>query len=150
MRKLKNLMKKWWFWVIVVLIIGAIGSVSSQKEKVSQTSQNIQPTSTVAQAAAKPNGTSKKAVEKADLEVLESSIKNDSNLSYIVGKIRNNTDKQYKYAQVEINLYDKAGTQVGSTMANVNNLESGAIWSFKALIASENVATYKIKDVTGW
>jgi N-acetylmuramoyl-L-alanine amidase CwlA len=69
---------------------------------------------------------------------------------YIAGTVKNNTNKQYSYVQVEINLYDDAGNQVGSTLANANNLEPGGTWKFKAPIIEEKATKYKVKDVTGF
>jgi hypothetical protein len=66
----------------------------------------------------------------------------------IVGKIKNNTEKTYSYAQVEINLYDKENTLIGSTLANINNFEGGATWKFEALVTKDETLTYKIKAVT--
>lgn len=69
---------------------------------------------------------------------------------FIVGKVRNNSQKNFSYVQVEINLYDKEGTQVGSTMANVNNLAPGGTWRFMAPITEKNVARYEVVQVTGF
>lgn len=88
--------------------------------------------------------------KKPDLEVIESKFEKDTFGGYIVGTVKNNTKKQYKYVQVEINLYDKDGNQVGSTMSNVNNLEPGATWKFKAPVFEEKAASFKIKEVTGF
>ena len=68
----------------------------------------------------------------------------------IQGTVRNNTGRNYKYVQVEINLYDDAGTQVGSTLANVNNLEPNAIWRFEAFVLQESATQAKVQDVTGF
>lgn len=86
-----------------------------------------------------------------DLELLEhtSEIGEFGNL-FITGTVKNNTKKQYTYVQVEINLYDDDDAQVGSTMANTNNLEPGGKWKFKAVVIEENVKSYKIKDITGF
>ena len=54
------------------------------------------------------------------------------------------------YVQVSINLYDKNDSQVGSTLANVNNLEPGKTWNFEAPVMEQNVASYKIVEVTGF
>jgi len=71
--------------------------------------------------------------------------------SVVVGTVKNNTDKQYSYVQVEVNLYDASGNQVGSTMANVNNLEPFGTWKFKAPISQGRIAqNFRIKDVSGW
>ena len=68
---------------------------------------------------------------------------------YIVGKVKNNTNKTYSYVQVSINLY-KGESQAGSTLANVNNLEPGGTWEFKALVTNNDITGYKIVEVTGF
>lgn len=81
----------------------------------------------------------------------ESQIKTEEHgLRHVVGQIKNDTSRSYKYVQVEINLYDAEGTQVGSTLANVNNLEPGSVWEFKAPIFEEKVVIAKIKAITKW
>ena len=66
------------------------------------------------------------------------------------GTVHNNTDKQYSYAQVEINLYDRSGAQVGSTFANINNLEPNADWNFEAGVLEDSTVSFKVKKVTGY
>lgn len=83
------------------------------------------------------------------LEVLDHSTVSDGYVRYVSGHIKNNTNKTYSYVQVSINLYDD-GTLVGSTLDNVNNLEPGATWEFKAVILQDNADQYKITEVTGW
>ena len=68
----------------------------------------------------------------------------------ITGSIVNKTDKEYGYLQVEINLYDASGAQIGSTLANVNNLEAKGTWKFDTMTLKEGVKTVKVKDVTGF
>ena len=84
-----------------------------------------------------------------DLELIDYSDESDGLLRYVVGHIKNNTNRTYSYVQVSINLYDN-GTQVGSTFANVNNLEAGSTWEFKALITENSATEYKIADISGW
>ena len=87
--------------------------------------------------------------KKEDLEVLEHSVVQDGYLSYVVGKIKNNTNRTYSYVQVSINLY-KGESQAGSTLANVNNLEPGGTGEFKAMVTNTDATSYKIVDVTGF
>lgn len=68
----------------------------------------------------------------------------------VVGSVKNSGKKTYGYAQVQINLYDGSGTQVGSTMANINNLEPGKSWDFEAPILEEKAETFKVMDITGF
>ena len=106
--------------------------------------------SETAQTATDGTGTAQteQKEKKEDLEVLEHSVVQDGYLSYVVGKIKNNTDKTYSYVQVSINLY-KGESQAGSTLANVNNLEPGGTWEFKAMVTDDDFTSYKIVDVTG-
>lgn len=74
---------------------------------------------------------------------------------YIEGYIQNNTEKEYSYVQVEFNLYDEEGALIGTALDNINNLEANSKWKFKAvsLLTSDEtskVASYKLKEITGW
>jgi hypothetical protein len=67
----------------------------------------------------------------------------------VTGVVRNNSNQTLSYVQVEINLYDGQGTQLGSTLANTNNLEPGGRWRFEAQVIEDGVQRYKIVDVVG-
>lgn len=87
----------------------------------------------------------------SDLQLVESHVENgDYGTKYIVGSVKNNGGKTYKYVQVTINLYDNSGAQVGSTLANVNNLEPGGTWKFKAMWLEKDATNYKVKEITGF
>lgn len=66
------------------------------------------------------------------------------------GTAVNNSQKTLKYAQVEFNLYNKDGTQVGSTFANINNFEPGGRWQFEAYVMEKSATKAKLKDITGF
>lgn len=69
----------------------------------------------------------------------------------IEGIVTNPSAKHYRYAQVSFNLYDKHGNQVGSTLANVNNLEAYGTWKFHTLLVSNaHVETGKSQGVIGF
>lgn len=67
----------------------------------------------------------------------------------ITGVVENNSGREVSYVQVEINLYDSEGVQVGSTLANVNNLAAGAKWRFEAMPTSD-FSDYEVKAVSGF
>lgn len=75
-------------------------------------------------------------------------------ISYTIeGSIKNNTNKQYSYVQVTFNLYDSEGAQIGTALANINNLEANGLWKFKAIGSlgdGKSVASYKLMEITGW
>lgn len=68
----------------------------------------------------------------------------------VTGNIVNTAGKKLSYVQVELNLFDSAGTQVGSTLANVNNLESGLTWSFEAPVLESRAKTVKVGGITAY
>ena len=71
-------------------------------------------------------------------------------IKYVVGEVRNACDKVVGYVQVTINLYDDSGAQAGSTLANVNNPESGGVWKFKTVILEDAATRFKVAEVTGF
>jgi hypothetical protein len=99
-------------------------------------------------AASSPNPAS--SASSQGLEMVESRTVSEEYGRYIVGTVRNTSNHVYDYVQVEANLYDTSGAQVGSTLANVNNLEPGGTWKFKAIIMEPNVVQYKITKVSGY
>lgn len=92
-----------------------------------------------------------KLLEINGMQLLEHDFCNDEfGLRAICGIIKNNTDKEKTYAQIEINIYDQDGSQIGSTMDNINNLEPNGKWKFQAVILEDNVKSYKIKDISSF
>lgn len=71
---------------------------------------------------------------------------------YIEGTVKNNTNKDYSYLQVTYNVYDKDGNNLGTCLANNNNVEANSTWKFKAVCSGEakDIATYKLDEITGW
>lgn len=106
---------------------------------------NTQSTTTQTEKEVKP-----KEAAKPNLEVISHEVLQEEYATYITGVIKNNTNRTYGYVQVEINLYDEDGVQIGSTLDNLNNLEGGGSWRFKAFVLEDDVDSYKIKDVTGF
>lgn len=68
----------------------------------------------------------------------------------VTGKVRNTTQKAYSYAQITFNVYNGAGEQVGTPMANISGLESGSMWAFKAVALTGDGRTYKLQNITGF
>lgn len=70
--------------------------------------------------------------------------------SEITGTIRNDSEQTFSYAQVEFNLYDPSGAQVGSTMDNINNLEPHGRWQFKAIVMENSATRARCKGISAW
>ena len=85
-----------------------------------------------------------------DLELLNSEGSQKDFTTEITGRIKNNTARRYNYTQVTFQVYDDAGNQVGSAMANVNGLEPGAIWKFKAQYFGQDGSKFKLDKITGF
>ncbi|VWB76628.1 hypothetical protein BLA6993_03622 [Burkholderia lata] len=66
------------------------------------------------------------------------------------GMLTNNTDSQFSYVQIELNVYDADGAQLGSDLVNVNNLEPHARWKFDTPLLQEHVVDVKIKNITAF
>lgn len=145
----KPIYKKWWLWVIVVVVAAVIFSPGSDNNGVDATG-NIGSTNNVSSSNSTVAPASASVEKKPDLELIDHETTSDGSFSYIVGTVKNNTKKTYSYVQVEINLYDESGAQIGSTFDNVNNLEPDGTWKFKAIVMEDDVASYKIKDITGY
>ena len=90
-----------------------------------------------------------KEAKKEDLEILSYENLNDGMLRYVTGQVKNNTDKNYSYVQIEIKMY-KDDTVLGSTLDNMNNLGPGETWQFKAIITDNECNKYTIVGVTGF
>ncbi len=84
-----------------------------------------------------------------DLVISNVTEQRENYIDYIVGTVTNNSDRTYGYVQVEVNLYD-GDVLIGSTMANVNNLEPHGSWRFKAASFERSFTGYKVKGVTGF
>ena len=132
----KPVYRKWWFWLIILLVIAGISGVAFGDP-------NANPTST-----STTSDTTTQTTERFTLVDSEGSF--DGFAYYVTGSIKNNTNRQYSYVQVTFNLYDEDGAQIGTAMANVNNLEANGTWKFKALGITEEVASYKLMGITGW
>ena len=136
----KQGIKGWQIALIVIVVIVVVFGLGSENE--------IEPVSSTNTTSNTGENRSVTATQEK-FTVVDHSTSNDGYWTYVVGTIKNNTNKNYSYVQVEINLYDAEGNLVGSTLDNINNLEANGTWKFKAMATSE-FSTYKVKDVTGW
>ena len=132
-REKKPIYKKWWFWVIIIILIIGIAGTGNNNNNSTSTSS----TSEIQQTQEK-------------FSLIDSEGSHDGFAYYVTGSIKNNTDKEYSYVQVTFNLYDAEGAQIGTAMANINNLEANGIWKFKAFGGTEKAASYKLNEITGW
>lgn len=70
----------------------------------------------------------------------------------ITGALTNNTDEEKRYIQVEYVIYDAEGAQIGTALANTNNLKAGGTWKYEAYstVSPSEVDSWELADVTGF
>lgn len=128
--------------VVALVVIGAIGSMGGNGG-----------------ANQAPAGDETQTSEQQPAEQTEPYTISDEQLDtsngfavYINGTLTNNTENEVSYIQVEYNLYDADGAQVGTALANTNNLKAGGTWKFEAVgtASPDEAASYERVDVTGF
>lgn|ERR1019366_8487518 len=68
----------------------------------------------------------------------------------IVGKVRNNSDKTYRYVSIRFSLYDKSGAQVGTALAGISGLNALGTWKFRAVVAEKDAANFELQKLSGF
>lgn len=68
----------------------------------------------------------------------------------ITGTVVNRRSKKLGYVQIKFILYDASGAQVGTALANINDLEPGARWNFKATSFGTKFKSYKFSELSGF
>ncbi len=132
----KPVYKKAWFWIIIGFVVIGLASGGS--------------------AGTSSNNKKTKTATKQEALVLEDGHTGSPDAYgfayYIEGYIKNNTDKEYSYVQVEFTAYDAEGNTVGSCLDNNSGLEANGRWKFKAICSGEakQIASYKLKEITKW
>lgn len=125
-------MKKILIGLVVLIGLGALfGGGSSEEQEVSGTKES-----------------------KPKYEFVEEPTMTDGGYGtyYIEGVIKNNTSFDKDYIQVSFTLYDADGNNLGTALANTNNLKADGTWKFKAMgiSTSAEVESFELDEVTGF
>ena len=152
MEKMKKpIYKRWWFLTLAGLIaLGALGSIVEEDPAGAPAgAAGIEP------AAASSPASGPDAEEflfrEGDFALLELSEKRgEFGERLVIGAVKNLSSRSKGYAQIEINLLNAAGDVVGSTLANVNNLDGGQTWRFEAPVLTSGHAKLQVKGITGF
>ena len=140
----------------VVVNVAAVAIVlatqSAYSAAIDEAASGTVQTSEGASAAAPAAGetTSAESADKYSIDGEE--LTGDAYSCKISGVYTNKAGKDLSYVQVSYNLFDADGNQIGTALANTNNLSDGGTWKFEAFgsAAVDQVASYKIGDVTGF
>lgn len=127
----------WLIVVIVILVIAVIGALAGGGESTNEEEQT---------------GTTTKKENLVLEDGYTGSLDEYGAFYYIEGYIKNNSDKDYEYVQVEFTAYDSEGNTLGSCYDNTSSLEGNGRWKFKAscLDETDKIASYKLKEITGY
>ncbi len=72
---------------------------------------------------------------------------------YIEGTVKNSSNKDYSYVQIEFICYDKDGNNLGTVVDNTNNLMAYETWKFKGMALFSdvnNIDHCNYKSITSW
>ena len=131
--------------VIVFVVVGAIGSMGGNG---SSTDSGASDATSSEQSQPKDQ-----AKEQEPYTITDEAADTSNQYMYaITGALTNNTDSKKEYIQIEYTLYDADGNQVGTALANTNNLKAGGTWKFKAAgtASPDEVASWERSDVSGF
>ena len=137
--------------VNVVAIALVLGSQSMYSAAIDQATKDMNvPGSAVSSGSDSSDaaGTDEQPYTVTD-EALDSS---NEYAASITGTLTNNSDQDKSYIQVEYRLYDASGAQIGTALANTNNLKAGGSWKFEALCtqAPSEIASWELAEVSGF
>ena len=110
-------------------------------------------TETTASEAASTEAASTEAAPVEDYTVSDETLDTSNPYAaYITGTLTNNKDTDVSYVQVEYVLYDADGAQIGTALANTNNLKAGGSWKYEAYVTTDaaSIASFELAEITGF
>ena len=137
--------------VVVLIVLAAIGgSMGGGNSSSSDSSKQSGAATEQSQQSGKQEE-EKKPAEPYTISEEKADTSNEF-MYQITGTLVNNTDSDKSYIQVQYTLYDASGAQVGTALANTNNLKAGGTWKFKAVgdVEPSKVAKFERSDVSGF
>lgn len=69
---------------------------------------------------------------KADYEITDLAVDESGYTPKATGILKNNTDKDKSYVQIQFAVKDADGNKLGTALANINDLKAGETWKFEA------------------
>lgn len=90
-----------------------------------------------------------KEATKADYEITELAVDESGYSPVATGVLKNNTNKDLNYVQIQFAVKDADGNKLGDALANVSSLKAGGTWKFKAQsFVTEDGAKIDLDDYT--
>ncbi len=70
--------------------------------------------------------------------------------NYIVGTVKNQSDRTFSSVSISFVLLDASDAQVGSTSDYTSDLAPGRTWKFKALVFDDDAVVAVVSELTGY
>lgn len=121
--------RKWFIAIVVIIVLGVIFSPKEEKAKVvdkpsSETSQ---------EEASEETKQEDKQEEKVAYEITDLKVDESGFTPKATGILKNNTDSDKSYIQIEFAVKDADGNKLGTAIANISDLKAGDTWKFEAM-----------------
>lgn len=132
--------RKWFIAVVVIFILGVFFAPKEEKADVVD-----KPSSETAQDGAKE--------EKVAYEITDLKVDDSGYTPKATGILKNNTDKDKSYIQIEFAVKDADGNKLGTALANISDLKAGDTWKFEAMSFSTDegqIIDLEDYEVTGF
>lgn len=102
-------------------------------------------------AAAEARRKAEDEIDVDGLVLLRSSLKGTGGrfTGEITGTVINRRGRTLRYVQITFNLYDDSGAQVGTALANINDLEAGGRWNFRAVAFNDRWVSFRFTKLVG-
>jgi hypothetical protein len=68
---------------------------------------------------------------------------------YLVGSVRNDSDRNITFVSIEFDLLDASGNKVGSAEDIINSLSPGEAWKFRAMAGPETASRAQLSSLKG-
>ena len=136
----KKKLPTWAIVLIAIFVVAIIGGAMGNSDSDTQDSKE-------------QTGTTSVKKEDLELEDGHTGALDEYGIAYYIdGYVKNNSDKEFSYVQIEFITYDSEGNTLGSCIDNNSGLEADGRWKFKVICTGEvdKIASYKLKEITKW
>jgi hypothetical protein len=134
---------KTWHWILIVLgglvILGMIFGGSDSSDTNPSNEKSLSGTKTISS-------------EKLVILSHELDYSDYGNL-VVKGIAKNVAGRDLDYCQLDVKFYDSDNSVIGTSLANIDNLDEGESWKFEAMyfdLDTYNVKSYKIEVGSCW
>ena len=150
--------RKWFIAGAIILVVGVVSivailvaaqhlmkNVREKKEEFRRSAQPALRTNTAARNNVRP--ATAQSLNNFSLSPVVIEKAAGSSITYAIGTLKNETDRQRFGVNVELEVFDRAGTKLGTAKDVAQLIEPRAEWKFRALIVPKNAASARVAGV---